>query len=269
MPSVANALTEPSRRGALDHAPHRRTPTRAREFFRTASGQVLPWTVILIVAMLPLALGAMGASAAYVAKDEVQSAADAAALAAVGEEMLWESLAVTWHAFSCRPQAPSSALPHPVCGDGPSETSNLARTFAAALFARTAGGLPGWAHAAGCDAVGGDPTPVPSGPIAVCDGWRLQPGGIGVSYGLAFPPGTDPKSVAIAYLQANTADLRAHGVAIAPVDLRTDATTGQVDLSVRLTEPGNPLALLAGRPLTLVIQAGARRRVPAPPASGS
>lgn len=245
-----------------------RKGSRARLLCAT-SGQVLPWTLVMLLVLLPLAMGALGAGAAYLVRDQLQTAADAAALAAAGRAALWESLAVSWHDFACATSRTPLAAGPPVCRDGPEQTSNLPRTFAARLFATSAAGLPGWAAAAGCETVGADPAPPLSMPVSVCDAWRLQPGGFGVAYGLAFPSSADPRSAARAYLRSNTTNLRTHGVAVTLIALEADATTGQVDLTVRATEPGNPLGLVAGRPTTVTVQAGAQRRVVPPPASGS
>ena len=234
---------------------------------RSESGQVLPWTVIMLVAALPLMFGVMGAGAAYLAKAQAQMAADAAALAAADQAQLWESLVVSWHQYGCTKEGRGTWT----CGDGPSGRSSLGRMYAPALFATEATGLPGWAAAAGCQAVGADPpgTPPVPNPLTVCSAWQLQPGGFGVGYGLGFASGSDPAAAARAYLQANTANLRADGVGVEVVALQADDTTGQVDLAVRVTEPGNPLRLLSGQETTITIESGSQRRIPPPPASGS
>jgi hypothetical protein len=249
----------------------RRTPRPATHvcracFARSESGQVLAWGVVTLLAAIPLVFGVMGATLAYLMQAQVQAAADAAALAAAGEAALWESLTVSWHEYGCLP-----AQNGWVCRDGPRGTTNLGREYASQLFATNPDGLPGWAERAGCQAVGGDPSEVPPlpNPVTVCDAWQRQPGGFGLSYGLGFPPGSDPQGVANDHLRANTADLRAHGVGVAMVELRADDNTGEVDVAVQAIEPGNPLGVLLGRPVRATVEAGARRRVPVPAASGS
>lgn len=238
-----------------------------RALLRGQAGQILPWALIMLLALLPLVFGILGAAAAYLVKDQAQTAADAAALAAAEQARLWEALTVSWHTFGCS----RDAVGDWTCRDGPAADTNLGRHYAAALFAPGAGGLPGWAAAAGCQRVGPDPAarpPAPN-PTTVCDGWRLQPGGLGAGYGLGFPAGSDPQGAAAAYLQRNAGGLAAAGLTVRVLGLQVDARTGEVDLTVRVTEPGDPLRLLTGHTTTVTVQAGARRRIAPSAVSGT
>jgi hypothetical protein len=236
-------------------------------FIRGESGQILPWAIIMLLVLLPVAFGVMGASAAYLVKDQAQMAADAAAIAAADESAVWESLTVYWHAYGCVPGQGGGWA----CSDGRTGITNLPPTYAATLFAVDPQGIPGWAAGAGCQAVGEDPlgTPYSFNTVTVCDHWALRPGGLGVGYGVGFPPTADPRAAAEAFLVRNSVSLRDHGVRVKLTQFRTDATTGEVDLVVQAVEPVNPLGLLQGRQTSITVEAGSRRRVVAPPQSGS
>jgi len=232
----------------------------------STSGQVLPLAVILLILTVPLLLGVLGASAAYLARDKAQAAADAAALAAADQAIPWESLTVGSHPYICQTEGGGLLR----CSDGPTSWLNLLHTSEPLLFASGSSGLPGWAELAGCQAVGSDPADRlgSSTPMTVCEGWRLLAGGFGAAYGFGFPAGTHPRAAAAAYLQQNTEGLQAGGASVKLVAFQADDYTGQVEISVQVTEPNNPLAALAARPTVVSVEAGARRSVYLPVAAG-
>ena len=215
-----------------------------RRAFRSESGQVLPFAVVMVLAFCFLMFFVMGAAVAEGIHTRLQAAADAAALAASKQAQLWEKITVQRHRFACF--ATKTGWD---CSDtwaGPVTVTDGYNNL----------WPDGWVSEAGCQYTSDGQATVPPfpNPATVCDTWQLD------QAGYDFPAGTDPTAAAQAYLAANVSRLEANGVSVQAPSVQISSASGAVRVTVDAQEPGNPLDMLLGHPVRIHVVGGARPR---------
>lgn len=231
---------------------------RIRRMMRDDSGQSLVLAALfLALVALVLLLGGLGMASAYRSRAHIQSAADAAALAAAREAVPLVTASIQVHDRACREEVrwrremrpgPDGELvevevPYTVieCKNQPTRVVNAKDILPAFING-------GWIAAAGCNATR---DLIQLGSWTVCETWWVAS-----HDGWAYPPGlSSPRRAAEVTLASNLAGLAAEWEIT-----RFEAIDGSgiIRLGVRATLVDNPLSSIARRPVVLNIAAWSR-----------
>ncbi|MBX5465616.1 MAG: hypothetical protein IRZ26_08690, partial [Clostridia bacterium] len=245
----------------------------AKRRLRGDAGQATVFIAILLLLLTTMGVLFAWIAAAYRSRSALQSAADAAVLAATKEAQPAVQVRVTqdlrvWQAprtvrQSSDPDGDGDAaadtdgdgdgttvtvIPGSWRRTGQTRTVDLAPGFASVLL-----GQGGWRQAAGCEA----PANPPDGTEWwFCDGWEVTDAWWG------YPPGTDPYAVAMAVLQRNLGSLS--DVSVLHWAVNPDGRSGRVEMEVQQALPGNGLGAVTRRATAVAVLAWSQPKTSIP-----
>ena len=216
---------------------------------RDERGQAMILAVLLIVgALLVMFIGGLGVAEDVVYHSSLQTAADAAAMAAAKTAVSTEEVTAIYYVQSCtttRRWNGRAWVPTTTCSDGPTETTSVTGS-SMDLFTPSAGldgsSIPMWAADAGCNVY--RTAPASQGAV-VCVDWTLA-----APLRWTFPHPNAAEEDAFAVLQQ-----RMPPAVMTSFQLSAD-DSGKVYLSARLAEKANPATFLLGSIVTQVTGVG-------------
>ncbi|MDI3297604.1 MAG: pilus assembly protein TadG-related protein [Bacillota bacterium] len=228
---------------------------------RRDGGQVAVMAAIVMGALAALIVGAIGVVWAYRSRSGLQSAADAATLAAAKQAQAAVRLSVRAHdaTFHYVPEHDETTCwPNPNGGPPVCTTTHVPErswwTDASGpyfievegLFANLIPG-GGWRDAAGC--FSGQPQDGVT--YRLCDGWTVD------DAWWTYPPGSDPWGAAMASLRQNLGAW-ASDIQVLDWQVNPDGRSGEIRLTARGPLEGNPLGAVTKRPPAVTVLAWAR-----------
>lgn len=221
-------------------------------------GQVTVVAAIVLGGFLAvLAIGSMAIAQAYAQRAAFQAVVDAAVVRAAMtaepivtldvrvHEVVWNRVEDPSRCTSWADEnGQEVCVVHPFQWVKSDEPSTFVTVSGAVPSLFGGGEVPGWAQAAGCEAVGVDPEGPPYETVRVCDAWR-RVGPVRWRY-------PDPRATEAAFLsvlRARYAEAELRALRLAPCG-DGDACTGRLE-----AEAATPGVSLFGRPATLVVRA--------------